>query len=116
MKERKQVKLNRRAVINCGNEQDAYLAYLAIFRYCFGRMTYMPSVCVQIIKANAEHLTERTLDQLDTELTEEAERYERVYKGQSTSNYGWECDRRLWLAFHAWVKERITKKKGEQHE
>ena len=105
MKGRKQVKLNRRAVIDCGNEDDVFLAYLAIFRYCFGRMTYMPQVCVDIFKANAEHLTERTLDQLDTELAEEAKRYERLNKCKPPyNNYGMDCDRELWLAFHEWVK------------
>ena len=98
------------ATIYCGDEDNAYLAYLAMFRYCFGRMTYMPHVCIDIIKRNAERLTDRTLDQLDMELTDEAKRYERVYKGKSTSNYGWECDRDLWLGFHEWVKDEIEKR------
>lgn len=106
-----------RTIIRCGTEDDAYLAYLAIFRYCFGRMTYMPQVCVDIFKMNAEHLTERTLDQLDMELTEEAKRYERLYKGKSTSNYGMDCDRKTWLEFHEWVKAEKEKREegGPEH-
>jgi hypothetical protein len=26
------------------------------------------------------------------------------------SNYGWECDRQQWLAFHEWVKDEIEKR------
>ena len=103
---------NPRTVIRCGTEEDAYLAYLAIFRYCFGRMTYMPGVCIEIIKSNAEYLTDRTLEVLDIELTDEAKRYERLYKGKQTSNYGMDCDRRDWLAFHEWVKTEIEKREG----
>ena len=115
MTRQKRTRLNRKAVINCGNEDDAYLAYLSIFRYCFGRMTYMPSVCVYIFKMNAEYLTKRTLDQIDTEWIEEARRYERVYKDKPTSNYGMDCDRELWIAFHEWVKEqRIAKIEKEE--
>jgi hypothetical protein len=63
-----------------------------------------------IIKRNAERLTDRTLDQLNMELTDEAKRYERMYKGKTTSNYGWECDRDMWLEFHGWVKDEIEKR------
>lgn len=94
--------------INCGNETNAYLAYIAMFRYAFGRMTYMPSTIIAIIKANAARLTLRTLEKLDCEL-DEAEQCERHYKGTnlSYSNYGTEYHRQLWLDFHAWVKEQI---------
>lgn len=104
-------KQDPQSVIRCGNPDDAKLAYMAMFRYAFGRMTYMPSTVIDIIKANADTLTMSTLELLDSDLTDEAKRYERVYKGQSTSNYGQECDRQLWLAFHAWVKEQIANKK-----
>lgn len=98
------------SVIRCGNPDDAMLAYMAMFRYAFGRMTYMPSTVINIIKRNADTLTMSTLELLDRDLTDEAKRYERVYKGKSSSNYGWECDRRNWLAFHEWVKEQIAKR------
>jgi len=45
------------------------------------------------------------------ELTDEAERYERAWKGKDTTNYGMDCDRRTWLEFHAWVKSEIEKRK-----
>ena len=100
-------KTDPQSVIRCGNPDNAKLAYMAMFRYAFGRMTYMPSTVIGIIKANADTLTMSTLELLDRDLSDEAERYERVYKGQSSSNYGMECDRQLWLAFHAWVKKQI---------
>lgn len=103
-------KQDPQATIDCGTPNHAHLAYIAMFRYAFGRMTYMPSVVIDIIKRNAERLTDRTLDQLNMELTDEAKRYERMYKGKSTSNYGWECDRDLWLGFHKWVKDEIAKR------
>lgn len=78
----------------------------------------MPSTIIGIIKANAERLTLRTLEQLDRELDEEAEDYERYYKGgyETQSNYGMECDRRNWLSFHQWVKEQIKARKEQTNE
>ena len=106
-------KIDPQSVINCGNRDNAFLAYIAMFRYAFGRMTYMPDVVIEIIKRNEKHLTDRTLVQLDSELTEEAARYERMHKDVPNcgGNYGMECDRQTWLAFHAWVKEQISKRK-----
>ena len=103
--------------INCGNADNAHLAYIAMFRYAFGRMTYMPSTIISIIKANAARLTLRTLEQLDRELDEAAQDYERRYANHPDTqglitggNYGMECDRRNWLSFHQWVKEQILSK------
>jgi hypothetical protein len=104
---------DKQATINCGNSDNAKLAYMAMFRYAFGRMTYMPSVVIDIIKANAENLTTSTLELLDRDLTDEAKRYERAYNVKSTSNYsnyGMDCDRDLWLGFHRWVKGEIEKR------
>lgn len=105
----KKSRINR-SVIRCGNPQDADLAYMAMFRYAFGRMTHMPGVVIDIIKANGERLTDKCLALLDRDLTDEAARYERAWKDKPTSNYGMECDRELWLAFHAWVKAEIAKR------
>ena len=106
-------KIDPHSVIYCGNADDAYLAYMAMFRYAFGRMTYMPSVVIGIIKRNAENIPDRALNLINTELAEEADRYERQYKNVPNcgSNYGHECDRKNWLAFHEWVKEQINKRK-----
>lgn len=104
------------SVIHCGNSDNAKLAYMAMFRYAFGRMTYMPSTVIGIIKANADTLTMSTLELLDRDITDEAARYERVYKDKPSSNYGYECDRKLWLAFHAWVKAEIDKRKKTEGE
>lgn len=106
----RKTKTNPRTVIRCGSEADAKLAYIAMFRYAFGRMTYMPSVVIGIIKANADTLTTDILELFDRELTDEAERYERVWRGNRgiMSNYGMECDRKTWLAFHEWVKNKLS--------
>lgn len=109
-------KLNPQTVIRCGNPDNAKLAYMAMFRYAFGRMTYMPSMVIDIIKANADTLTRQTLELLDRDLTDEAKRYERLYKGKSSSNYGWGCDRQRWLAFHEWVKEQIAKSEARDEQ
>ena len=109
-------KIDPQSVINCGNRDDAYLAYIAMFRYAFGRMTYMPGVVIGIIKRNRENIPDRALGLINTELAEEADRYERVYKEhhEHGSNYGMECDREAWLAFHEWVKEQI-KERGREN-
>lgn len=106
----RKTKQDPQSIIRCGDAADAKLAYMAMFRYAFGRMTYMPSTVIGIIKANAENLTTSTLELLDRDLTDEANRYERLWKGKSSSNYGWECDRQLWLSFHEWVKAEIAKR------
>jgi len=111
MRKPRTTKQDPKSVIRCGNPDDAKLTYMAMFRYAFGRMTYMPSTVIGIIKANADTLTMSTLELLDRDLTDEANRYDRLYKREPTSNYGQECDRQLWLAFHAWVKEQIANKK-----
>lgn len=103
-------KQDPQSIIRCGDADNAKLAYMAMFRYAFGRMTYMPSVVIDIIKANSDTITTQTLELLDRDLTDEAKRYERVYKEKFTSNYGMECDRRIWLAFHGWVKDEIEKR------
>ena len=106
------------AIIDCGNADEAHLAYIAMFRYAFGCITYMPGVVIEIIKRNAATLTMRTLVQLNTELAEEAARYERVYAKREHpdhgSNYGMECDRQKWLAFQAWVRERIKEREEKE--
>lgn len=117
----KEIKVKRKiqdpkSIIRCGDEDDAMLAYMAMFRYAFGRMTYMPSAIIEIIKANAEYLTTPTLKLLDCDLTREAKRYERAYKGRTTSNYGMECDREDWLAFHDWVKDELKKRKEPEND
>lgn len=111
--------IDPQSVINCGNAEEAYLAYMAMFRYAFGRMTYMPSVVIGIIKRNKENIPDRALELINTELTEEADRYEKIYKDYPKtsdmcgSNYGMECDREAWLTFHEWIKEQINKRKGD---
>ena len=106
-------KIDPQSVIYCGNADDAYLAYAAMFRYAFGRMTYMPDAVIGIIKRNKENIPDCALKLINTELKEEADRYERVYKDKIDklyTNYGMECDRQTWLAFHEWVKEQIKKR------
>lgn len=116
MRKPRKPKTDPQTIIRCGDSDNAKLAYMAMFRYAFGRMTYMPSTVIGIIKANADTLTMSTLELLERDLTDEANRYERLYKGKFSSNYGQECDRQLWLAFHAWVKKQIENNKENSDE
>jgi hypothetical protein len=102
----------KHSIIDCGTPSDAKLAIMAMFRYAFGRRTYMPSAVIGIIKRNSESLGDITLGLLDRELGEAAVEYERLYKGKRLSNYGDECDRAEWTAFHEWVKSEIAKRKA----
>lgn len=114
----KKIKPDPQSVIKCGSLGDTHLAYIAMFRYAFGRMTYLPNVVIGIFKLNAKNLADNTLKQLDRELAEQAEYYERRYTNvpNTGGNYGMECDRRNWLAFHEWVKEQIEMRKGVDNE
>ena len=106
-------KIDPQSVIFCGNADYAYLAYMAMFRYAFGRITYMPGVVIEIIKRNKDNIPDRALNLINTELAEEADRYERIYKEnyEHGSNYGMECDREAWLVFHEWIKEQIKERR-----
>lgn len=104
------VKNTKDYIIDCGTPDNATLAYMAMFRYAFGRMTYMPGVVMDVIKHNVDTLMDKCLFLLNRDLEEEAERYDRLYKGKSMSNYGTQYDRESWLAFHAWVKGEIAKR------
>ena len=99
------------SVIDCGTSSDAKIAVMSMFRYAFGRRTYVPSAIIRIIKLNAKSLDDTTLNLLDRELSEAAEEYERLYKDENQSNYGDHYDRAEWLAFHEWVKIEIAKRK-----
>lgn len=114
----RKVKPDPKSIINCGNPGDATMAYMAMFRYAFGRMTYMPGVITDIIRANVDTLTDKCLTLLDRDLTDAAKHYEDVYKDskEKLSNYGMECDRQMWNAFHMWVKAQISKRERAQEE
>lgn len=114
----KKQKQDPQSIIRCGDADDAMLAYMAMFRYAFGRMTYMPNTIIEIIKANAKYLTTQTLELLDRDLTDEENRYERVYKNKekSISNYGMGCDRQTWLSFHEWVNDELKKRKETEND
>ena len=97
-------------IIDCGTPDHATLAYMAMFRYAFGRMTYMPGVVIDIIKGNKDTLMDKCLFLLNRDLSEEAERYERLYKDKTISNYGTQYDREVWCCFHKWVKKEMEKR------
>lgn len=107
----KKTNTDQQATIDCGDTMSATTFCLAAFRYAFGRMTSVPGVVQEVIRRNAATLTDNCLALLDRELTEAAERYETMLDKTPRSNYGLECDRRDWLAFHDWVKSEIIKRK-----
>ena len=59
-------KIDPQSVINCGDRDDAYLAYMAMFRYAFGRATYMPGVVTDIIVHNKKNIPVRALMLINT--------------------------------------------------
>lgn len=101
---------SRPNVIDCGSPTDVRIAVMSMFRYAFGRCTYVPSAIIRIIKSNAKSLDDGTIRLLDKELREAAEDYERLYKDENVSNYGDHCDRAQWIAFHEWVKSEIVRR------
>lgn len=65
------------------NNSDLRLTILGCFRYSLGRMTYMPSHTVQIIKENKELFNEGDWKSFIKEIEE-------------CDNLGMDCDKQTW--------------------
>ena len=97
------------------NEDDTHCILCAAFDYSFGRKTYMPSVFMNVIREHLEEIPMCTLRIIDMRL-DKAERdyrdlWQQELKERGWTNYGMECDRHDWQAFHRWLKDVIAKRK-----
>lgn len=66
---------------------------ICALRYCFGRMSYMPSLIVDATKANWELLSQsdKVIILKDIEQT--------ILEGR----LGMDCDKQMWLFFYDWI-------------
>lgn len=69
---------------------------ICALRYCFGRMTYMPSLIVDATKANWNLLSKGNKDVIQRDLQEFL---------TSNRNKGMDCDEKTWLDFEDWILE-----------
>lgn len=73
---------------------------ICALRYCFGRVSYMPSLIVDATKANWHLLSTADINIIEKDLLE----------ALSNRHLGMDCDTRMWNSFHQWINE----KKEEQ--
>lgn len=73
--------------------QELGTLMICALRYCFGRMSYMPSLVVDATKANWELLpqSDRVTILKDIEQT--------ILEGR----LGMDCDKQMWLSFYDWI-------------
>ncbi len=98
-------KKGRKYIPTTLHEQDAWgyhgLMIVAAFRYCLGRMTYMPSVCADWIIRHWDEFPERERIVIQREL-EEAFTEDNKDRADIARNDGFgytlghDCDRRAW--------------------
>ena len=110
-----------KSTIRCGDDDTACCMYMAMFRYVFGRVSYMPSKVRDVIMVNAKSLSFKLLNLLDRELSEAHDEYERIWgpsgasiSARGHSNYGNEFQRSDWMKFHEWVKSELEKRRGTE--
>lgn len=76
------------------NEHDLRLTILGCFRYSLGRMTYMPSHTVKIIKENAAIFNEWDWRRIILEIKE-------------APSLGMSCDKSAWEELRQFAEEQI---------
>ena len=76
-------------------KKDLRLTILGCFRYSLGRMTYMVSHTVEIIKDNAELFNEQDWKRFIEEIDE-------------CDNLGMTCDIRMWNELKDFAKEKVN--------
>lgn len=69
---------------------------ICALRYCFGRMTYMPSLIVDATKVNWNLLTPQ----------DKAIILKDVAQAIQDGRLGMDCDKQMWLAFYDWMMEK----------
>jgi hypothetical protein len=74
---------------------------ICALRYCFGRVSYMPSLVVEATKTNWYLLSQNDINIIEKDLLEAI----------SSRYMGMECDQRTWNNFLEWI---ILKKKEQE--
>lgn len=78
---------------------------ICALRYCFGRMTYMPSLIVDATKTNWDLLSKGNKDVIQRDLREFL---------TSNRNKGMDCDESTWLDFEEWILEQSSKEQRKE--
>jgi hypothetical protein len=73
---------------------------ICALRYCFGRVSYMPSLVVDATKSNWHLLSQNDINTIEKDLLE----------ALSNRYSGMDCDAKMWNSFLQWISE----KKEEQ--
>lgn len=77
------------------NEGDLRLTILGCFRYSLGRMTYMPSHCVMVIKNDADVFRKHDWQSFIKEIDE-------------CSRIGMDCDKNKWAELKEFAIEQLN--------
>ena len=76
------------------NARDLRLTILGCFRYSLGRMTYMPSHSLEVIKNNQDIFNEQDWERFIQEIDE-------------CDNLGMDCDKNTWLELKRFSEEKL---------
>ena len=94
------------------NVEEAKTIIVSALDYSFGRMTYLPSYVVGIIKDHWDELDDITKNLILTRVTEKIDYYERVEKiyqskGEEIKEniLGMKMDVEMWYEFKDWLLE-----------
>lgn len=69
---------------------------ICALRYCFGRVSYMPSLIVDVTKANWRLLSQKDINVIEKDLLE----------ALSNRHLGMDCDTKMWESFLQWISEK----------
>jgi len=81
------------------NDDDLSLTIFGCFRYSLGRMTYMPSLVVNVIKENKHIFNQYDWERFIQEIDE-------------CKNLGMECDKQTWYELKRFANEMLKGEKG----
>lgn len=86
--------------------QDFGSLTICALRYCFGRMTYMPSLIVDATKANWHLLSKNDKVIIQKDL---------AWEFDNDRDMGMDCDKEMWLRFYNWVLDQNSKEQRREN-
>jgi hypothetical protein len=104
---------HKKSLITITDETDLHLLVCTSFDYCFGRCSYVTAWFPRFVTDHVSEIPTCTLRILEQRLDEAARdfpRWQDALDKHHRSNYGAECDREGWLAFHQWLKVELAKR------